>query len=260
MSQGPDESSRARHFAVDSARAAISMCSRHPAVSIQDTGQDSPDETTCPVSEDYLLPSACRGMRPSCQGVFTCSRHTAVPICERTRTSGQNYMPRSGRMEFFNFPFSGYETICRCPKQSICTRHGARGTHPSYQGVFTCSRHTAVTIRHTTQGGPDEAIFRGPDGSVCARHRAVGVARPTKACSRARGTLPSASGTRAKEFRTKPFTDVRTEFFAHVTVLAAVARAAKASLCAQGTLPSPSDTEQGGSEKAICRCLAESIC
>ena len=60
----------------------VSMCSRHPAVNIQDTGRGGSGRNYLPsFGRNYLIQSPCRGMRPSYQGVFTCSRHpTAQPI------------------------------------------------------------------------------------------------------------------------------------------------------------------------------------
>ena len=112
-----------------------------------------------------------------------------------TGRSGERHLPRSGRKDLLTSP--------------------CRGMRPRYQGVFTCSRHVAVTIRDTGQERPDQAICRGPDESVCARHRAVGCARGIKACSRARGTMPSPSARRhggpdelLPKVRTKVFVDV----------------------------------------------------
>ena len=102
-------------------------------------------------------------------------------------------MPRSGRKYLLTAP--------------------CRGVRPTYQCVFTCSRHTAVTIREEKRRS-GRTVTKGPDEGICRRHRAVGVARAAKACSRACGTLPSPSTMRhggpdelLPEVRTKVFVD-----------------------------------------------------
>ena len=114
-----------------------------------------------------------------------------------TGRSGESHLPRSGEKYLRTSP--------------------CRYIPPSCHSVFLCSRNPAVTIRDTGQEGPEKAICRGPEKSICARHLVVGRARAIKACSRARGTLPSPSETRDREVRRKPFADVRRKVFAHVT-------------------------------------------
>ena len=180
----------------------VFTCSRHTAVPTCEETRRSGRNDMPTSGRQHLRTAPCRGVRPSYQGVFTCSRHTAVPTCEETRRSGRNDMPTSGRQHLRTAP--------------------CRGMRPSYQGVFTCSRHTAFPIRDTRQGGPEEAIFRGPDESICALHRAVGCAGAAKACSRADGTMPSPSVRRHRgpdellpKVRTQVFVDVTVQWDAH---------------------------------------------
>ena len=88
-----------------------------------------------------------------------------------------------------------------------------RGMRRSCQGVFTCSRNPAVTIREETRRS-GRTVTKGQDEGICRRHRPVGCARAAKACSRARGTLPSPSARRhggpdelLPKVRTKVFVD-----------------------------------------------------
>ena len=130
-----------------------------------------------------------------------------------------------------------------------------------------CRRHP----RHGTGRSGESHLPRSVQ-KVLARHLVVGCPRATKACSRARGilpspaetrdrevravrahragtaclcahgTLPSASKTKDREVRRKPFAEVRTESISARHLVVGCPRATNACLCAQGTLPLPSET------------------
>ena len=97
----------------------------------------------------------------------------------------------------------------KCLMTSPC-----RGMRPSCQGVFTCSRCHAFTIREETRRS-GRTVTRDPDDSICARHRALGCAGATNVCFCAHGTMPSPSVRRHRapdellpEVRTTEFVDV----------------------------------------------------
>ena len=98
----------------------------------------------------------------------------------------------AGRSGGSHLPWSGGKYL-RTPSSRQCP--------PSWYAVSWSSRHPEVTIRETAQGGPEKASCRGPEESICARHRAVGVSRVAAGCSR---PLPFPSERGDIEVRTKP--------------------------------------------------------
>ena len=165
--------------------------------------------------------------------MFTCSRHTAVTTREETWTSGR--------------------TVSRGPDESICRRTVPWDAHELQRRVFVltapCLHYpcgdTAVRtncyprsgrksllsspcrrsrrscqgryqLRHGI-GRSGRTMSRGPDESICRRHRAVGCARVARACICAYGNLPSPS-VRRHGGPDELFAEVRTKVFDDGTV------------------------------------------
>ena len=90
---------------------------------------------------------------------------------------------------------------------------------------------------------------------------AVGCPRATKACSRARGILPSPAETRDREVRRKPFAEVRTKSISARHLVVGCPRATKACSRARGILPSPAETrDREVRRKPFAEVRTKSIC